>query len=67
MTVKPFNIDKISVIEEGIYGVVLGDKDAAMNCLKKNPRAQVMPQDNGEYVLLYSAGEIDLKRAILKH
>ena len=66
MPVKPFEIDRISVVEDGVYGVVLNDKDAAMNCLKKNPRAQVMPQDNGEYVLLYSSGDIDLKRAIIR-
>lgn len=66
MPVKPFTIDRISTIEEGIYGVVLNSKEEAMNCLKKNPRATVYPQDNGEYVLVYDSKDIDLKRAVVR-
>lgn len=66
MPVKPFTINSIKTIEDGVFGVVLNDQEAAMNCLKKNPRAQVMPQDNGEYVLVYAEGDIDLKRAVVR-
>lgn len=66
MPAKPFEIESINTIQDGIYGVLLHNKQDAMNCLKKNPRAQVMEQDNGDWVLLYSQADIDLKRAVVR-
>lgn len=54
------------MLDDNTFGVVLDDVEEAQMCLKKNPRAQVMAQDNGEYVLVYNSADIDLKRAIVR-
>lgn len=64
MPVKPFTIERITPIDEQSIGVVLTNKQAATQCLKKNPRCSVLEQENGDYVLVYPTNEIDLARAI---
>ena len=54
------------MLDDASYGVVFEDKEEAKMCLRKNPRAHVIPQENGEYVLVYGQQEIDLKRAIIR-
>ena len=54
------------MIDEGQYGVVFDNREDAKMCLRKNPRATYRPQDNGEVVLVYQEGDIDLKRAIVR-
>lgn len=66
MPVKPFNPQRIVMLDDASYGVVFEDKEEAKMCLRKNPRAHVIPQENGEYVLVYGQQEIDLKRAIIR-
>ena len=66
MPVKPFTPQRIVQIEDGQYGVVFSDTDDAKMCLRKNPRATYLPQENGEVVLVYGDGDIDLKRAIVR-
>ena len=63
MTVKPFAVKDLSIIE-GNYAFLFKDKQAAMNALKKNPRASYMPGEEGEVVLVYASQDIDLTRAI---
>lgn len=64
MAVKSFTIDRIALLDDESVGVVLNSKADAENCLQKNPRARVLHEENGDYVLIYSVNEIDLTRAI---
>ena len=66
MPVKPFTPQRIAMIDEHTYGVVFEEREEAMMCLRKNPRASTMTLETGEYVLVYSSADIDLKRAVVK-
>ena len=67
MPVKPFKPQRIALVDDNTYAVAFEDKDEALMCLRKNPRASCMELETGEWVLVYNATEIDLKRAVLRH
>ena len=67
MPVKAFTPQRIAQVDNDQYAVAFEDKDEALMCLRKNPRAACMELETGEWVLVYNSSEIDLKRAVLKH
>ena len=67
MPVKLFIPQRIALIDEISYDVAFKDKEEAIMCLRKNPRAPCLELETGEYVLVYNSTEIDLKRAVLRH